>query len=174
MKKAAKILALVLVVIVIAIGALIGYVTTALPNVGLASDIKIEYTPENIARGSIWHIMSPHVWIVTPHATGPNFQARWLREHWVRAENSSTGNSASPELIIPATSHLPASSAIPMANCSASSLLALQKKAVPCFRSCPILTTVKWTLKTLNASSHLSGRWILFRTTYRPPFPISR
>jgi mono/diheme cytochrome c family protein len=51
MKKAAKILALVLVVIVIAIGALIGYVTTALPNVGLASDIKIEYTPENIARG---------------------------------------------------------------------------------------------------------------------------
>lgn len=51
MKKLLKILGILLLVIVVAIGALLLYVKTALPNVGEAEDIKIDYTAERIERG---------------------------------------------------------------------------------------------------------------------------
>jgi mono/diheme cytochrome c family protein len=51
MKKALKVLVIILVVLVVGLGALIGFVTNALPNVGPATDMKITYSPENIARG---------------------------------------------------------------------------------------------------------------------------
>lgn len=52
MKKLFKFLGiLVLIFLVIIVGALT-YVKVALPNVGEAEDVKIEYTPERIARGA--------------------------------------------------------------------------------------------------------------------------
>jgi len=40
------------IVLVIAVAALLTYVKTALPDVGAAEDLSIEYTAERIARGS--------------------------------------------------------------------------------------------------------------------------
>ncbi len=51
MKKILKIVGYVLAFILIAVAALLTYVKTALPNVGAATDLKIEYTPERIERG---------------------------------------------------------------------------------------------------------------------------
>jgi cytochrome c553 len=51
MKKVLKIVGYLILVIVVVVGALLTYVKTALPNVGDAEDIKIEYTPERIERG---------------------------------------------------------------------------------------------------------------------------
>lgn len=51
MKKALKIIGLLLLMAVLAIGGLLTYVKTALPNVGEAEDLKIEYTAERIERG---------------------------------------------------------------------------------------------------------------------------
>jgi hypothetical protein len=51
MKKVFKIIGWLLLVVVVAIAALLTYVKTALPNVGEAEDLKIDYTPERIERG---------------------------------------------------------------------------------------------------------------------------
>lgn len=51
MKKAFKILAIILVVIIIGIAGLLAYVKAALPDVGEPADIKVELTPERIKRG---------------------------------------------------------------------------------------------------------------------------
>lgn len=51
MKKIFKTGGIVLAVVLVAISALLAYVKTALPNVGAAEDIKIEYTPQRIERG---------------------------------------------------------------------------------------------------------------------------
>jgi mono/diheme cytochrome c family protein len=51
MKKLFKILGIVLVLVIVAIAALLLYVKAALPNVGEAEDIKIDYTTDRIARG---------------------------------------------------------------------------------------------------------------------------
>ncbi|HNR74792.1 MAG TPA: cytochrome C, partial [Cyclobacteriaceae bacterium] len=51
MKKLLKVLGYLILFIVVAIGAFLTYLKTALPNVGDAEDIKIEYTPERIERG---------------------------------------------------------------------------------------------------------------------------
>ena len=51
MKKVLKVIGYLLVIALVAIGALLTYVKTALPNVGQAEDLKIDYTPERIARG---------------------------------------------------------------------------------------------------------------------------
>lgn len=49
--KILKIVAYVLITLVVVIGALLTFVTVALPNVGEAAELKIEYTPERIERG---------------------------------------------------------------------------------------------------------------------------
>jgi hypothetical protein len=51
MKKILKYVGYLLIFLVVAIGALLAYVRAALPNVGDARDLKIEYTPERVARG---------------------------------------------------------------------------------------------------------------------------
>ncbi len=51
MKKVFKVLLWLILIVVVAITSLIGYVKFALPDVGDAPDIKVEMTPENIARG---------------------------------------------------------------------------------------------------------------------------
>src|SRR5690348_18344139 len=51
MKKALKIVRLILIVVVLGIAGLLGYVKFFLPNVGAAPDIKVESTPEIIKRG---------------------------------------------------------------------------------------------------------------------------
>jgi len=51
MKKVLKIAGYVLLVLVVAVAGLLTYVKTALPNVGDAENITIEYTPERIAHG---------------------------------------------------------------------------------------------------------------------------
>ncbi len=51
MKKVLKIAGIILLVIVVAIAGVLTYVKTALPNVGDAETIAIEYTPERIERG---------------------------------------------------------------------------------------------------------------------------
>lgn len=51
MKKTFKIIAWLLVIVAISVAALLTYVKTALPNVGDAEDLKIDYTPERIERG---------------------------------------------------------------------------------------------------------------------------
>src|SRR5258706_3034756 len=51
MKKILKYVGFFLIFILVAIGALLTYVKAALPNVGEAENIKIDYTPEQIARG---------------------------------------------------------------------------------------------------------------------------
>lgn len=51
MKKALKIVGIIVLVLIIAVAGLLTYVTTALPNVGEAEEITIEYTPERIEHG---------------------------------------------------------------------------------------------------------------------------
>ena len=51
MKKVFKIFGYLILIIVVAVGALLTYVKTALPDVGAAEDLKFEYTPERIERG---------------------------------------------------------------------------------------------------------------------------
>ena len=51
MKKLFRILGYILLLVVLGIAILFTYVKTALPNVGEAEDIKIEATPERLARG---------------------------------------------------------------------------------------------------------------------------
>jgi hypothetical protein len=51
MKKMVKIISIVLAVIVVGVGALLTYVKAALPDVGKAEEIKIEYTSQRIERG---------------------------------------------------------------------------------------------------------------------------
>jgi hypothetical protein len=51
MKKIFRILGIIVALLVVGVSALLTYVKTAMPNVGEAEVIKIEYTPERIARG---------------------------------------------------------------------------------------------------------------------------
>src|SRR5688572_5474332 len=51
MKKVFKIVGYLILVIGVAVGALLTYIMVALPNVGEAEDLKIDYTAERIARG---------------------------------------------------------------------------------------------------------------------------
>ena len=51
MKKAVKIIGVLVGVIVLAVGAAMAYVSLALPNVGEAQEMKIESTPIRVARG---------------------------------------------------------------------------------------------------------------------------
>jgi len=51
MKKAGKIIIYILLVAIVGIGTLLSYVKFALPNVGDAPDLKVELTPQRIARG---------------------------------------------------------------------------------------------------------------------------
>jgi mono/diheme cytochrome c family protein len=64
MKKFFKYL---VIIILVAIVGLMGYVKLALPNVGAAPDMKVEMTPENIARGEY---LANHVTVcIDCHAT---------------------------------------------------------------------------------------------------------
>ena len=58
MKKAVKIIGILVGVLIIALGGVLAYVSLALPNVGAAPEMKIEATPERIARG---HYIANHV-----------------------------------------------------------------------------------------------------------------
>jgi cytochrome c2 len=51
MKKVARILGYIAIIIIIAIASLLSYVKFALPNVGEATDLKIEITPQRLERG---------------------------------------------------------------------------------------------------------------------------
>src|SRR5688572_503932 len=51
MKKVLKIFGFLLLLLIVVVGTLLGYVRLALPDVGAAEDLKIEYTPERIERG---------------------------------------------------------------------------------------------------------------------------
>ncbi len=51
MKKIFKIVGIILLLVIVAIGGLLLYIKTALPNVGEAEEIKIDYTAERLARG---------------------------------------------------------------------------------------------------------------------------
>jgi len=51
MKKALKIVGYIVLVLIVAVAGLLTYVKIALPNVGDAENITIEYTPERIERG---------------------------------------------------------------------------------------------------------------------------
>jgi mono/diheme cytochrome c family protein len=51
MKKVWKVILSILVIIVVAITALIGYVKTALPDIAAAEDLRIDYTQARIERG---------------------------------------------------------------------------------------------------------------------------
>jgi len=51
MKKTKKILLWILIVIIIVVAVALSYLKFALPNVGSAPDLKVELTPERIARG---------------------------------------------------------------------------------------------------------------------------
>ena len=51
MKKLFKFIGIFLLFVVIVIGGLVTYVKTALPNVGPATEVKVNYTPERVARG---------------------------------------------------------------------------------------------------------------------------
>lgn len=51
MKKVLKIFGFLLLLLIVVVGALLSYVKLALPDVGAAEEIKIEYTPERIERG---------------------------------------------------------------------------------------------------------------------------
>ncbi|MCE7864228.1 MAG: cytochrome C [Bacteroidetes bacterium CHB5] len=51
MRKLIKYVSYVLIVLIVVIAAILTYVKTALPNVGEAEDLKIEYTTERIERG---------------------------------------------------------------------------------------------------------------------------
>jgi len=58
MKKLFKILAIGIVCLLLVFGCLIGYVQTALPNVGAAPTLTIDRTPERVERGKYlaWHV----------------------------------------------------------------------------------------------------------------------
>jgi hypothetical protein len=51
MNKILKIVGLLLLLVVVLVAGLLTYVKIALPNVGEAEEIKIEYTPERVVRG---------------------------------------------------------------------------------------------------------------------------
>jgi mono/diheme cytochrome c family protein len=51
MKKVFKVILVIIVLIIIGIVGVAFYVKTALPNVGAAPDIKVDITPERVARG---------------------------------------------------------------------------------------------------------------------------
>ena len=51
MKKVFKIISIILLLVITGVAAVAIYVKTALPDVGAAPDIKVEVTPERIARG---------------------------------------------------------------------------------------------------------------------------
>jgi cytochrome c2 len=51
MKRILKIIGIILVIIIVVLGILLSYVKIALPNVGKAQNLKIDYTPERIERG---------------------------------------------------------------------------------------------------------------------------
>ena len=51
MKKALKIFGIVLGVLLVGVLGVMAYVSLALPNVGDASDLKVEATPERVRRG---------------------------------------------------------------------------------------------------------------------------
>src|SRR5689334_19856189 len=51
MKKALKVVGIVLLVVLVIVGGLITYVATALPNVGDAPEVKIDATAARIERG---------------------------------------------------------------------------------------------------------------------------
>jgi mono/diheme cytochrome c family protein len=51
MKKVAKVTGYFLLVLIVIVVALLTYIKVALPNVGAAPDLKVENTPERIARG---------------------------------------------------------------------------------------------------------------------------
>jgi cytochrome c553 len=52
MKKFLKIAGILLLLVLIAIGGLVAYIKTALPNVGPSPDLKVESTPALVARGA--------------------------------------------------------------------------------------------------------------------------
>jgi cytochrome c2 len=51
MKKIMKVIIIILLLIILALGGLVTYVKTMLPNVGPAPDLKVAVTPERIERG---------------------------------------------------------------------------------------------------------------------------
>ncbi len=51
MKKLFKVVAIIILVLVIAVLGIVFYIKAALPNVGPAENIKVEITPERLARG---------------------------------------------------------------------------------------------------------------------------
>lgn len=51
MKKALRYLLYFVLFLIVAIGALLTFLKTALPNVGDAAELKLEYTPERVVRG---------------------------------------------------------------------------------------------------------------------------
>ncbi len=51
MKKLFKWLGIIILVIVVAAGGFAGYIKMFMPNVGKAQDIKVDITPERVARG---------------------------------------------------------------------------------------------------------------------------
>src|SRR4051812_42370695 len=51
MKRAVKVVAIVLLVAIVVVGSLVTYVAVALPDVGNAPELKVESTPERIERG---------------------------------------------------------------------------------------------------------------------------
>lgn len=60
MKKFFKVLGILLLVVVVGVISLISYVKLAMPNVGPAPDLKVDMSPENIARGEYLanHVMA--------------------------------------------------------------------------------------------------------------------
>jgi mono/diheme cytochrome c family protein len=60
MKIFLRILFIMVVLVLVAIGALLAYVKTALPDVGPAPEVTIEITPERVARGEY---LANHVWL---------------------------------------------------------------------------------------------------------------
>lgn len=67
MKKILKIFLVLIILIVVSIASLLTYVKVALPNVGEAPDLKIEATPEMLARGE--YLAKNVVGCVECHAT---------------------------------------------------------------------------------------------------------
>jgi hypothetical protein len=51
MKKLLKILGILLLAVLVVVGVLITYVTQALPDIPVQTDLKVELTPERVARG---------------------------------------------------------------------------------------------------------------------------
>ncbi len=52
MKKMLKVLGILVLVLVIVVVGAITYVTQALPDIPVQSDLKVEITPERVARGA--------------------------------------------------------------------------------------------------------------------------